>query len=122
MPHSRYFILAAFCSPLHSIHESRLGEGFKCDLRSGFWSQMGVEVMVAFESPGVSTCTSVCEASETVGFYGSLTPSLDPIKSIRFGLFASITAPYFVAFCLCSSLDIDFTGILECDEIDVAKA
>ena len=85
------------------------------------WSRMGAEVLVAFAGPRVSTCTSEFEANETVGFSGSRNPGLNPILSMRVGLFSAMAAAYFVAFCFRSSLDIDFTGILQPDEIDVAK-
>ena len=112
---------AAFCSLLDCVDGSSLGEGFKCEGGSGFRSRMGVEVMVAFAPQRVSICTSACEANETVGFSGSRTPGLDPIKSIKVWLFTAMAAAHFVAFCFCSSLDIDFTGVLECDKIDVAN-
>ena len=67
---------AAFCSLLDCSDRSSLGGGFKCEGGSEFRSRMGVEVMVAFAPPGVSTCTSACEANETVGFSGSCTPGL----------------------------------------------
>ena len=113
---------AVFCSLLDCPDGSSLGEEFKCEGGSDFRSRMGVEVMVAFAPPCVSTCTPACEANETVGFSGPRTPGLDPIKSMRVGLFAAMAAAHLVAFYFCSSRDIDFTGILERDEIDVAKA
>ena len=59
---------------------------------------MGVEVMVAYAPPGVSTCSSDCGANETVGFSVFSTPGLGAIKSMRLRLFAAMATAYFVAF------------------------
>ena len=58
-------------------------------------------------------CASRCEYLYlgVPGFLGSRTPGLDPIKSMRVGVFAVMAAASFVALCLCSSLYMDFIGI-----------
>ena len=112
---------AAFGSLLDCSDGSSVGEGFQCDggcdlghgwaLRLRSHLRFQVRILVPWRARQKKA--SVFQIPALLAWL---------IKSIRVLYFATMAVTYFVAFCFCSSPDISFTGILELDKIDVAKA